>query len=505
MPDTALGSERANQAFTDLYDEQRHTFLIKYPIWVILGLSLSGVAIFALTGYLGYSPSEPLYQPWLLFLWFCALLITLQISIFRNQSLRKRLIATLVMSLLAIIFIGITYFNQSLPEILRQLLQGGRILRALAQNALTYTIVNFGLLGIFWLDTIRRWARRARGLPPNPTVDIGFGRYGGDDEMPSMQELISGDLIAAAVLALLLSFLFEPNIVSLFVHPNNVTITSCNVSWPLGTCVGAGAGPHDPPTISFLDLIQTLLYLPLGLLILALSATVSGLGALQGVDENHSQESLIMMKPENSTSTGAVASDVTETVLDTLRAALDRRIRLLLANLALAFRYIGWPVLLFLATYGVAELSTATRNYLHSPKILLNVVKYVLPGAGWGLAAVIGLVLSAALMLFRWRIVDNTMRFMGLVGFIVLLTFWIFSLALWAINQLLIMINVSDRTPFSPPSWMTGISLVLLIIFGTYFLVRRSRRPATRAQPAPVAAEAAAPNVETGMPTPEPQ
>src|SRR5512146_2446754 len=109
MPDTALGSERADQAFTDLYDEKRHTFLIKYPVWVILGLSLSGVVIFALTGYLGYSPSEPLYQPWLLFLWFCALLITLQISIFRHQSLRKRLIATLVMSLLAIIFIGITY------------------------------------------------------------------------------------------------------------------------------------------------------------------------------------------------------------------------------------------------------------------------------------------------------------------------------------------------------------------------------------------------------------
>lgn len=503
MPDSAVSSRRANRAITDLYDVERRTFLIQYPIWVILGLSLSGVFIIALTGYLGYNRSEPLFQPWLLFLWFCALLITLQISIFRHQSLRKRLIATLIMSLFAVVFIGITYFNQSLPEILRQLLQQGRLLRALASSQWTYTLVNFGLIGIFWADTIRRWIRRARGQAPNPGVDIGFG-YGGrgerDNEMPSLQELISGDLIAGAVLALLLSFLFEPQIITLFIHQQGVVIDSCTVSWPLGTCVAPGAGPGNPPTLSFMDLIQTLLYLPLGLLVLALTATVSGLGALQGVNEHHSEESLIMMKPENSTSTGAVASDVTETVIDTLRAALDRRLRLLLANLALAFRYIGWPVLLFLATYGLAELSTNSQAYLHSHKHLQDVLFYVLPALGWGVAAVAGMVASAALMLFRWRVVDNTFRFLGLIGFIVLLTFWIFSLALWGVNQLLINVNVSDRTPFSPPSWMTGISLVLLIIFGTVVLLRRAR-PAAKGQPAQAALESS----ETGTTTATPQ
>ena len=173
MPDSAITSaERPKRAITDLYDEERRTFLIQYPLWVILGLSLSGVAVIALTGYLGYTKSEPLSQPWLLFLWFCAVLITLQISIFRDTSLRARLIATLIMSLLAIVFIGITYFNQSLPEILRNLLQQGRFLRFLAGNQWTYTVVNFLLIGIFWLDTIRRWVRRARGQSPNPGVDI---------------------------------------------------------------------------------------------------------------------------------------------------------------------------------------------------------------------------------------------------------------------------------------------------------------------------------------------
>jgi hypothetical protein len=484
MPDTpdaaVTSAQRPKQAITDLYDVERRTFLIQYPIWVILGLSLSGVAIIALTGYLGYTKSEPLSQPWLLFLWFCAVLVTLQISIFRHHSLRARLIATLIMSLLAIIFIGITYFNQSLPDILRNLLQQGRFLRFLAGNQWTYTAVNFLLIGIFWLDTIRRWMRRARGQSPNPGVDIGFtysGRGPRDNEMPSLQELISGDLIAAAVLALLLSFIFEPQIISLFIHPQGVVIDGCTLSWPIGGCIPPGAGTANPPTLSFIDLIQTLLYLPLGLLILALTATVSGLGALQGVNEHHSQESLIMQKP-NPTGTGAAATGVTETVIDTLRAALDRRIRLLLANLALAFRYIGWPVLLYIATYGLAELSTNSQAYLHSGKGVHDVIFDVLPALGWALAAVVGLVLSAALMLFRWRVVDNTFRFLGLIGFILVLTFWIFSLSLWAVNQLIFRINISDRMPFSPPSWMTGISLALLIIFGAMYFLRRGRTAA---------------------------
>jgi hypothetical protein len=46
---------------------------------------------------------------------------------------------------------------------------------------------------------------------------------------------------------------------------------------------------------------------------------------------------------------------------------------------------------------------------------------------------------------------------------------------------LLINVNVSNRTPFSPPSWMTAISLALLILFGAFFLTRRMR-PAAKPQ-----------------------
>ena len=71
---------------------------------------------------------------------------------------------------------------------------------------------------------------------------MGYGGRGPrDSEMPSLQELVSGDLIAGALLALLLSFVFKPEILQLFIHPQGAAITTCTVSWPIGLCMG-GAG-----------------------------------------------------------------------------------------------------------------------------------------------------------------------------------------------------------------------------------------------------------------------
>ena len=95
----------------------------------------------------------------------------------------------------------------------------------------------------------------------------------------------------------------------------------------------------------------------------------------------------------------------------------------------------------------------------------------------WGAGAALALVASAALLVFRWRVADNTMRFLGLIGFVLLLTFWIFSLALAGLNLLLShnLLNVTDRAPFYPPGWNTVISLVALAIFGAVALIRRGR------------------------------
>ncbi len=139
MPTQSSEPASSRRAITDLIDEQRGTFLVQYPIMLVLVLSLAGVAAFALTGFLGYKDDTGIardlfQQSWLLFLWFCALVITLQISIFRDASLRKRLIATLIISVLAVVLVGITYFTKSLPDFIQRLLQTHTLIKFLASH-----------------------------------------------------------------------------------------------------------------------------------------------------------------------------------------------------------------------------------------------------------------------------------------------------------------------------------------------------------------------------------
>ena len=38
------GAPRTRYAITDVYDERRRTFLVQYPIWVVVIVGLAGVA-----------------------------------------------------------------------------------------------------------------------------------------------------------------------------------------------------------------------------------------------------------------------------------------------------------------------------------------------------------------------------------------------------------------------------------------------------------------------------
>ncbi|HEV8191191.1 MAG TPA: hypothetical protein VGP82_06865, partial [Ktedonobacterales bacterium] len=244
------GVYRLEVAKTDVYDERRRTFLIQYPIGVVIGLGLAGVLAFALTGFLGYNDeNEPGFtqaifsQAWPLFLWFCALVMALQISIFRHPSLRRQLTATLVVTLISMAIVGILYyykvqFLDLLQNLLQQLLNIRLLLPQLSGSKWLYAIINFGLILIFWVDTVRRWIRGARGQPIHTTIDLsleGVQTADADDEdQPSLQELISGDLIAGALLTFLLSLVFKAEIVTFLsqVLQINVPISSCTVSWP---------------------------------------------------------------------------------------------------------------------------------------------------------------------------------------------------------------------------------------------------------------------------------
>lgn len=501
----AGGPSGPRRAITDLYDEERRTFLVQYPVLLVIALGLTGVAAFAITGFFGrdgwaraITPTaldDTFRQPWVLYLWFCALMLTLLASIFRDKSLRGRLIATIVVALLAVIVVAILKFSDSLPDFIQQLLRGHRLLAALTQSTATYNVINFGIIAVFWADTMRRWVRRARGLPPNPSVNLGLGDPADSAErdprdMPTLQELISGDLVAAAVLTALLAVVFQPHVLGSVVHPITASgapagpLTDCQLSWLAGNCAG-GAGLSDPPTLTFIDLIQSLVFLPLGLIILALSATLSGLGAVGGVDDAALEASLPATATGEGSSTVPIAVDVSTTILKTLQSALDRRLRVLANNAILSIRTVGWPALLVFATFGLANLSSGIQAYLHSARGGQDALN-LLPGLGWGFVALLGLVFAATLLVFRWRVAENTLRFLGLVGFIVLITLWIFALALFGINELVLLLaNASfDRHPFDPPSFATYLSAAALVLAGVFFIGLRRLRPAARPVPA---------------------
>ncbi|HEX6542579.1 MAG TPA: hypothetical protein VF040_12545 [Ktedonobacterales bacterium] len=503
-PDT--GAPRTKHAITDVYDERRRTFLVQYPIWVVVVLGLAGVVAFALVGFLGYS-DDPAFQAivfkeaWPLFLWFCALIIALEISILRNRRLRVELVAMLIVTIISMVIVGITYFYKVdflrlLEDFLQNVLDIRLLLPKLTGSKYLYAFINFALIAVFWVDTIRRWVRSARGKPINSRVDIGLGgtkTTAGPDDNPTVQELISGDLIAGAALVALLALLFRSDILTWFsdLLAINVPINDCVPVWPFGACTPPGGGMANPPTLTFIDTIQALIYLPLGLLILALSAMLSGFGAVGGVDER------VLGQPEqlagtDETSTESVSEQVSLTVLNTLRSALNRRLRLALDNMLYSLRNVVWPALILFGVIAVAAAARYTRFYLHllsdqhtcpeACKATLDAFgwpyQYVIYAGIWGILAVVAIVLAVTLLVFRIRVLANTFRFLGLIGFIILLTFWIFSLALSGFNGLLRLTEATEREPFPPFGVATMISLAALIVWAAIVLFRRMRRGA---------------------------
>ena len=175
-------------AITDVYDTERGAFLVRYPPGLIIALAISGVIAFAMAGFLGYKGDVAFFQkPWELYLWFSALIVTLLWSIFRNRALRAQLIAVLIIAALCII---LAYLIGDPTGFISKLLK--QLLPLLAKEQLTYVALNFALLLVFWIDTLHRWERRARGLRPHTAIDLATGQKtetANPEDLPSMAEL----------------------------------------------------------------------------------------------------------------------------------------------------------------------------------------------------------------------------------------------------------------------------------------------------------------------------
>jgi hypothetical protein len=279
--------------------------------------------------------------------------------------------------------------------------------------------------------------------------------------MPSLEDLISGDRIAGAVLAIILAIIFSPPVAYVLggLAQSQVNVTPCMVALP-GACPPPYTGvPDTRLTLTFIDTLISLGVLVLGLIILALSAVLSGLSAYNAVDAT-------VHEPGGQDSGSAAASageQVSLTIINTLRAALSRSFRL--TGIFLSLRNVVWPALVFLSAASLAFAARFVMFYLHNDKTLTITLNYLFPAVGWLIVAVGAAVLALGIYELSFEVMWNSLRFLSIVGFVVLLTFWLFSLAMWSINEFLIQTFVTDRNPFALPGVSTFLSAFILALY----------------------------------------
>ncbi|HEU5345051.1 MAG TPA: hypothetical protein VFU60_11945 [Ktedonobacterales bacterium] len=517
-------------AITDVYDPTKRRILVRFPHGLVLALAIAGVLAFALMGYLGYGDDHSLlgqafHKAWPLFLWFSALVFTLEIAVLRHPRLRRLLTEALVVTIICMIFVGFSALDPGLLRyILTNLLNIHLVLPQIGQSPWTYAIINFGVIGVFWLDTIRRWIRSQRGQPAARRIDLGFGtlEIGEAADLPTLPELIAGDLIAGGVLAAVLSLIFRAEVINPIAEALQIgvnLINTCTVSLPLH-CVAPGGGLADPPTLSKIDLIQALIYLPLGFITLALTATANALTAASGqnpeaatpdaepgtaiaTDTQTRAVSTQVVQPGEQTERGRQSAtvSVTGTIIDALRGALNRRIRIAMDNLLLALRNVVWPLLILVCMIALGQVAQNIAFYLHlqsdqrtcaatngafpdpktcalSAQQLHELLQYQNLGAAAALVvgAAIALTLALMMLVFELRVADNVFRFLGLVAFIGALTLWIFSLALSFSNILFNLTDLTQRQPFPLFGASTTVSLLIFLLSCAVLLIGKSRR-----------------------------
>jgi hypothetical protein len=442
---------------SDVFCTRQNWFLVNYPPSLIVALSGAGLLAFILVGYLGYNGRMDCNgaptclqlvlfgKPWPLYVWFTALVVTLQVSILRHRQLRPELTMTLLTTLISAAVMYWLYFYGDLSQLLNTLWQDIRtlnftFLRVVFSQQWFYTIVNFGLIVLFLADSAYRWSRRARGLKLTTGSALTESEPADPNE-PRVEEMAAGDLIFGlalfGVMALVFSYTFIHGAAAfsqIQADPNNPI--PANVADVPDVVPLLGGVP-----LSTIDRLLALFCLPLGFIVLALYSTLNGLSALRGVVNLQPREIGGIERTEDS-----ATAQVALVLANTLRAAVNRYSRLLIDRAAGAGRSVLWIVLIFVGSYSLAGLSAQVQVYLH------NAPRQPLVIVAAGVAAVIAIfsiVFSAALLLNSRHVAGNTLRLLGWVGFVLGLTFWLFSITMVGIDWL------GQQAGFVPPGLST--------------------------------------------------
>ncbi len=557
-------------ADTDVYCAKRGTSLVQIPLLAVVSIIVVGLLAFLITGFVGYAAGvcvqgdprttlpgggcwhDPWYQflylkePWPLYIWFSGLMVLIQVAVLRAHL--RRLIATLVVTAVSIAIVAVVY-----------LLGPGAVERfllhypdGLIYQPATYVLLNFGLLAAFIGDSARRWLLYGRtelnpqrqdlqAADPSRSMALRRAKVG---------ELISGDLIAGMVLCAVLAIVFSEGFLRTLFGVAGGSVFDCGanlISPAIHQVTGSNAvapcpvpGPHNvllvnaaiplfgSHTINLIDTVMAVACFVPGVGVLAITAFIRGLDPLSRAT---SPASSLAVAGPNARGQD-VAGQVGMAVFDALNEALRRYILPYARRAVLSLRNILWPLLILIGSFSFALCGRFIQYYLHhydptyycNPALKIahcqppNSLTYLALALAFGFTGFFTTVASAALLMMSSRVFANTMQLLTRVGYVLLLTFWLFSLALFGFNWFLLdtsLVPTSLSVPpavgtalcqaptwqlmLAPPhaqcaqpfsvSWLTALSFGVLLIAVVVLLprLRFPGRVAARAAAAPLA------------------
>jgi hypothetical protein len=497
----APGAEDCGErhADTDVYCEKRGTSLVQFPLVAVISIIVAGLAAFMVAGFVGYTarvciagdprttlPSggcwhDPWYQflylkePWPLYIWFSILMVLIQVVVLRAHL--RRLMMTLVVTALSILIVAIVYLVG--PGAVEDFLLKDH--SGLVYQPATYALLNFGLLAAFVVDSLRRWLiygstelnpqrQDLQAADPNRSMALRRAKIG---------ELISGDLIAGMVLSAVLAIVFSDGFLKTLYGVAGGSIFNCgaNLIAPVFH-QGGQTCPLDPKyhvltvspfvplfgahTINLIDTVTAVACFVPGIGVLAITAFIRGLDPLSRATSPAT--SLVVSGPNARGQD--VAGQVGLAVFEALNEALRRYILPYARRAVLSLRNILWPLLILIGSFSFALAGRFIQYYLHhydptyycDPLLKIancqapNTLTYLGLALAFGATGFITTVASAALLMMSSRVFTNTMELLGRVGYVLLLTFWLFALALFGFNWFLLDVGLVPRSLSVPPA-----------------------------------------------------
>jgi hypothetical protein len=357
----------------------------QYQVKLVLALSSAGLLAFVLAGLFGYSNDPPLLwsgplAPTIhkalaaggpLFLWFCALILTF---IARHPALRERaLIRPLVVTLIWISLVSLVYLDyDGVKQVIKQITQLiDQIFPNLNATQLVLLVLNFVPLTLALVNSLWTWANPERALvAPGARAELTTGGAPVDHDETRYLELVSGDLVANALLALLWSFLFIPAFLDAIVRGvTGFSVSACDASLPVRFPVAAlQNGCPNFPGLSAIDRYLAVFYAVAGFAILIAPGFVRGVRGGSAAEEAASPATGAAAKGAEESFLAGVIATADRTVgaiVQTLRDAFARQLSIV--NLTESLRIVLWPGLLLTAVVAAATTANYTQCDIHLP------------------------------------------------------------------------------------------------------------------------------------------